>query len=342
MTAEISTASRTRARALDLAPGLVVCVALAGVAMLIGAIEEHVLGRPLVEPLVVALLAGTVVRSFSSRVTDQSPGARFAAREILEVAVAGLGLSIDLGLVVSGGPSLLVVIVLGMAMSFGVAFVASRAMGLSARLASLVAIGNAVCGNSAIAALAPVVRATGEEVASAVGLTAVLGLALVLILPAISTAAALSTHQFGVMAGMTVYAVPQVLAAAAFGGAAATNVALLVKLTRVVFLGPIILAATLIAGRDVPRRNVLGYVPWFVWVFGALAALRTAGLVPPDVAENVRSAGTLATVIAMAGLGLGVDVRSLTAQAPRVAIAVICSLVALVAVVLALLLILNA
>jgi uncharacterized integral membrane protein (TIGR00698 family) len=228
------------------------------------------------------------------------------------------------------------VIVSGMAISFGVAFGTSKALGLNRRVASLVAVGNAVCGNSAIAALAPIVEATSEEVAAAIAVTAVAGLGLVLALPLIAAAAHVTDYQYGVLAGMSVYAVPQVLAAAAFRGGGTADVALLVKLIRVVLLTPIILVATLLTGRRTRGRGLFGYVPWFVWVFGTLAVIRTVGLVPLPLGASARDVGGVLTTVAMAGLGLGVDVRSLRADAPRVALAVICSLAALVVVALVL------
>ncbi len=88
-----------------------------------------------------------------------------------------------------------------------------RAAGLPAKLAILVAVGNAVCGNSAIAAVAPVSRAKKGEVASASALTALLGVGVVLALPLLIPLAGLSHAQYGILAGLTVYAVPQVLAA---------------------------------------------------------------------------------------------------------------------------------
>ena len=104
--------------------------------------------------------------------------------------------------------------------------------------AALVAIGNSICGNSAIAALAPVIGAEKKDVASAIGLTAVIGVLLVLGLPMLIAPFMLSNYQYGVLAGMSVYAVPQVVAAAFPVSELSGNVATLVNLTRVLLLGP--------------------------------------------------------------------------------------------------------
>lgn len=314
-----------------IAPGLLLCIALAVGAYSIGAIQQAVGGRTVFEPLVVALVLGAALRTVYRVPTRMLVGSRFAAKQVLEVAVAVLGISIDLSALLAAGASVFVVIAVGMAIGFGVAFWAARSLGLNRRLASLVAIGNAVCGNSAIAALAPIVQATSDEVAASVAITAVLGLVLVLALPVIGAAVATSDYQYGVVTGLSVYAVPQVLAAAAFKGAVATDVALLVKLTRVVLLTPIILIAAFLTGKGPRTRGLLGYVPWFVWGFAAFAVVRTLGFVPLPVASFARDAGGALTTVAMVGLGLGVDLRAIQTRAPRVALAVATSLIALVA-----------
>src|SRR5436853_7003212 len=77
----------------------------------------------------------------------------------------------------------------------------------------LVACGNSICGNSAIAAVAPIIGARGEDIASSIAFTAVLGVVVVLGLPLLVPVLDLSLTQYGTLAGLTVYAVPQVLAA---------------------------------------------------------------------------------------------------------------------------------
>ena len=88
-----------------------------------------------------------------------------------------------------------------------------RLLGLPLRMSILVACGNSICGNSAIAAVAPIIDADGDDVASSIAFTAVLGVVVVLGLPLLVPLLKMSLTQYGVLAGLTVYAVPQVLAA---------------------------------------------------------------------------------------------------------------------------------
>jgi len=197
-----------------------------------------------------------------------------------------------------------------------------RAFGLPHAMALLVACGNAICGNSAIAAVAPVIEAEGEDVAAAIGFTAVLGVAVVLLVPAVGAMMGYDATRVGVLAGLTVYAVPQVLAAAAPAGLAAVQTGAVVKLVRVLMLGPVCLVLGLMrskqseAGRG-PRLHQMA--PWFILVFLVLMAVRSLGWLPEAILPPLQASVSALTLIAMAALGLMVDPRAVARAGPRVA-----------------------
>jgi uncharacterized integral membrane protein (TIGR00698 family) len=265
-----------------------------------------------------------------------APGVAFSARQLLELAVCLLGASVNLPELLRAGPALLAGIVLIVAVGLSAGYGIGRLLGLAPKLAVLVACGNAICGNSAIAAVAPVIGADAKDVASAIAFTAVLGVAMVLGLPLLIGPLGLSQYQYGVLAGMTVYAVPQVLAATFPVSALAGEVGTLVKLVRVLMLGPVVLFFTLRARRggsaEGARRgstSIGRLVPWFIAGFVVLAMLRSTGVLPGAVAAPVRDVSKALTVVAMAALGLGVDVRAVARAGSRVSLTVTLSLATL-------------
>jgi uncharacterized integral membrane protein (TIGR00698 family) len=326
-----------------LMPGIALCFGIALAARLLQALEERTLGHPYLEGLVLAILLGMAARTAWEPGEWWRPGVRRSAGTLLEIAVALLGASLDLRSVLAAGPGLLLgiagVVAAAIAASYGV----GRAVGLPRRMAVLVACGNAICGNSAIAAVAPVIGATAREVASAIAFTAVFGVVVVLALPLLIPALGLSATQYGVLAGLTVYAVPQVLAATAPLGSLSMQAGTLVKLVRVLMLGPLVLLLSLRMARS--ERHGVGsagatsvrglgrfgrFVPWFIIGFLLLAALNSLGLLPGAVLGPLRVAAGVLTAVAMAALGLGVDVRALGRVGPRVGAAVAISLLILV------------
>jgi uncharacterized integral membrane protein (TIGR00698 family) len=313
-------------------PGVLVSIVVACVSIAIAAIETRVLGHPVIEALVVALLLGMVIRFFWRPGPMFDPGIRFAGKGLLEISVAILGISVDLPLLVRAGPALGIAIVGIVAVGLGLGVIIARALGLTTRLAILVATGNAICGNSAIAAVAPVIGADAEDVASSIAFTAILGVIVVLGLPLLIGPLTLSHYQYGVLAGLTVYAVPQVLAAAFPVSALSGEVATLVKLVRVLMLGPVVLFFALRERSRVPMRlSFSTLVPWFILGFLVLAAVRAAGLVPAEWIAPTRLVSTYLTIIAMAALGLSADVRMVARAGARVVLAVSLSLLVLIA-----------
>ncbi|MCA1656311.1 MAG: putative sulfate exporter family transporter [Actinobacteria bacterium] len=318
------------ARLRILGPGIALALALTAAAVALGVAETRALGHDLIEPLVLALLLGVVARNVLPRPERFVAGANLASKQVLEVGVALLGASVDLRQILAAGPALVSLVVIAVAVGMSGSYVLGRMLGLSAILAALVAVGNAICGNSAIAAVAPVLRAEKKDVASAIGLTAVLGVCLVLLLPILIPVFLLSNYQYGILAGMSVYAVPQVIAAAFPVSQLSGEVATLVKLTRVLLLGPtVVIVALLAARRGGPvgvRRSWSTYLPWFVLAFLILAALRSTGVLGEAVATPAREASRWLTTIAMAGLGFGVELAAVKRVGPRVGVAIVLSL----------------
>jgi len=333
-----------------LAPGLGLCLALA-VAAALGEAAERAAGRVWLDAVVLAILLGAIVRTLWPPGPRWTPGIDLSARPVLEIAIVLLGGTVSAAALLGVGPALLAGIGVLVPAALALGYAIGRWLGLSPRLALLTACGNAICGNSAIAAAAPVIGAGPREVGPAVGFTAVLGLGVVLVLPLLAGLLGLSDEGFGVLAGLTVYAVPQVLAATAPISSLSAQVGAVVKLARVLMLGPVVLGLSLLArrlppepgpasaGRPGPGAGQL--VPWFIVGFLAMLAARSLGWIPEAAALPLERAADALTVTAMAALGLGVEVRAVARAGVRVIAAVSLSLLALALMALALIALLG-
>ncbi|WP_428377568.1 YeiH family protein [Lichenicoccus sp.] len=319
---------RRLALATRIAPGLLLCMAVALAAVLLQRVEVALLVRPWLEALVLAILLGTALRTAWMPAAAWAPGIDFSARILLEVAVMLLGASLDVGAILAAGPALPLGIGAVVALAIGASYGLGRLFGLPHRMATLIACGNSICGNSAIAAVAPVIGADGRDVAAAIAFTAVLGVAVVLALPLAMPLLHLSATQYGALAGLTVYAVPQVLAATAPMGTAAVQLGTLVKLVRVLMLGPVVLGLAALGGSG-GRPPLHRLLPWFIIGFVALAAARAGGMLPAAVLPDVTGIANALTVVSMAALGLSTDLRAVAGAGARVAVVVTASLVVL-------------
>lgn len=325
---------RAIAKAAPLSRGVGLCALLTLLALTIQTFEEALVAHPYVEAIVISILLGIGIRTFWQPTQPWQKGIAFSAKQLLEVAVALLGASLSFAAIAASGLVLLgaivTIVVLALAVSFGI----SRLLGLPVRLSILIACGNSICGNSAIAAVAPVIGASSEDVASSISFTAVLGVIVVLALPLLIPLLHLSETQYGILAGMTVYAVPQVLAATVPVGLVSTQIGTLVKLIRVMMLGPLVACIALSARRlrggqssaYSGTNRLFNTVPWFIVGFFLLAGLRSLGLIPDIAVFLLQRAASVLTIMSMAALGLGVDLRVVGTVGGKVTTAVTLSL----------------
>ncbi len=323
------------------------CVAITLAAWGLQLAEQRIFGRAWLEALVLAILLGTAVRSTWTPARRWLPGINFSAKTLLEVAIVLLGASLSVQTLRAAGVELLMGILVVVPASMAISYSIGRLLGLHHRMALLVACGNSICGNSAIAAVAPVIDAHSDDVAASIAFTAVLGVVVVLVLPMLAPLLHMSNMQYGTFAGLTVYAVPQVLAATVPVSATSEHIGMLVKLIRVLTLGPVILG---ISFGFVPRGKsrsesggkVVGglssrparpawhkVLPWFIMGFLLLVAARSADLLPADVLQPISGTAGVLTIVSMAALGLGVDVRTVVKAGARVTLAVVLSIIAL-------------
>jgi uncharacterized integral membrane protein (TIGR00698 family) len=334
-------ATRTQTWLQRLGPGLALSIVLAVICWFLVEFEKFLIDDAIIDALVVAIVAGVLLRNLVDLPTSVDAGARYASKQVLEASVFLLGASVDVNQIVDAGLPLFLLITGSVICGLIFAWVVGHlVIGLGSRLAVLVGVGNSICGNSAVAAVAPAIRATPDEVAAAIGISAIMGVGQILLLPLMVPGLDLTHYQYGIVAGLAVYAVPQVVAASFAVSTLSGQTATLVKLIRVLFLGPMIIALGLIHrghedadpadGLTPPSRTLLQelrlYIPWFVAGFLLLAALRSLDVISAGIGSDARTISKLLFVVAMVGLGLGVDLKKVGAVGPRVAATVLASM----------------
>ena len=273
------------------------------------------------------------------------PGATVAARYALRIGITLLGARLTVGqLLATGGSSVLAIIVV-VASALVLGTVLARRLGLVPPLSALITVGMAICGNSAILALSPIIGARHRETAYAVSTITIFGLIGVLALPILGHFMAMTDAGFGTWAGLAVNDTAQVVATGYAFSPAAGDVATVVKLTRNLAILPVLLGATWWAARRVGDEAAAGSagaagdaassagasplamigraVPWFVVGFVIVATLRSLGLLDGTlpsggtVADLFSTVATLCILIALAGVGLATDLRAMLGAGAR-------------------------
>lgn len=245
-----------------------------------------------VSAAILAILLGLLTRGvLGARFAGAAPGCRRIVKGVVPLAIVLMGAGLDFTQVARIGASALGITLLTMTIAIAGAYAIGRSLGLGRPLALLIGAGTGICGNSAIVAVAPVINAKDEDVAVSVGTINLCGLLIMLVCPILGAWLALTSVEYGVWAGTTIHAVPQVVAAGyAHADSVAGQCAMCVKLVRVTLLAPFVVVVALMTAR---RRRVAvtstsshmilrcaRIVPWFVWGFVMTALMTTFGLFP--------------------------------------------------------------
>lgn len=291
-------------------PGVLLAVAIAAAARLLSPIV-----RP-VPDVVLALVAGIVIRN-SIRTTRVEPGAKFVLHFVLRGAIVLIGASLTLQSVAARGWSALGLIAGLVAIAFAVGIGLSRLSRLSTTMGILVGAGTAICGATAILVVSPIVRAKASETAYAVATIFTFNLLALVAYPIIGHWLNLGQTSFGTWVGTAVNDTSVVIATGFSYGQAAGGVATITKLTRTLFLLPLVVLIAVLYGlkEDGGMSRLAAVrraVPWFVFGFLGLAALRTAGAIPPTLLSLMAAIASFGIVMVLAAVGLNVDLRSLT------------------------------
>lgn len=290
--------------------GVAAAVVLAAMGFGAAALIDGVPAAPLV------LLCG-VLLSWILRSDVLQPGARWSGSHLLRVGVALLGAQLSVAAIVEYGIASIAWIALAIGAVFAVALVLGRRWSVPPALRVLIAAGIAVCGNSAIVAVAPLVRAERAHVAVAVAVITLSGTLAVIAYPLIGSLLGMSQVDYGLWTGIAIADTGQVLAAALAYGREATDAATVTKLTRNAFIGPLAIVIAVAWSSSEGRRAAgvplrLGTaVPPFVVAFVVLAVLRSLGVIDDGLASLLAIAAGFIILVGLAGIGLNTRIGSL-------------------------------
>ena len=269
---------------------------------------------------ILAMLAGIALRNLVRLPAYVVESARSMPRRVIPASIVLTGAGLNLAAIASIGIRALMITLACLTVAMASSIWLGAVTRLFRKTAILIGAGTAICGTSAIVAVAPLIQAEDQDMLLAIGTVNILGLLFMLSMPVLGSLLHLSDRAFGVWAGTSIHAVPQVLAAAFSYSQPAGALATLVKLVRVALLAPFIFVLSLWHARQVGARQAqIHYhrlVPAFVWGFLALAALNTADLLPVlqfrfgaySTSSLLTDASELLLAISMAAMGLEVNI----------------------------------
>ena len=300
--------------------------------------SEYGARRP-VSASIIAIVAGLLVRNLFAVTPASVDGCKKLVRKILPITIVLTGAGLNLASIASVGFTALTITLICIGLAVISAWYFGRMLGIHSKTALLIGTGTAICGTSAIVAVAPLIEAGDEDLTLSIGTVNLLGLILMFTLPLLGGLLRLRDEAFAVWAGTSIHAVPQVVAAAFAFSQKSGMLATLVKLVRVALLAPFTFVLALwyarrpafaSAANATPKVHYARLVPAFLWGFLALSLLNTLDMLPalqfhpapflPGVQRNFSVSspnllveiGNMLLTLAMGAMGLEVNLRFLT------------------------------
>ncbi|MFV9473040.1 YeiH family protein [Advenella sp. RU8] len=300
----------------SLLPGLLLVLGIAMIAWLAGK-WLPVIGGPVFGIVLGILFSNTVgVR------TTLQPGITFASKKILQWSVILLGFGLGFDQIVSTGGESLAVTFVTISVAFISALLLGKLLGINGKLRTLIGVGTAICGGSAIAAVTPIIKPEDHETAYAISTIFLFNIIAVLLFPALGHMLQLSDYGFGLWAGAAINDTSSVVAAGYAYSQQAGDYATIVKLTRATLIIPICLFLVFLEfwhqkKNGMPQVALAKIFPWFILWFLVASGIRSTGLLPEALLPWLEGSAKFMIIMALGAIGLSTNLRKIASTGIR-------------------------
>ena len=295
-------------------PGLILAFVIALFATILGYFV------PIVGGSVFGIIIGIILNNSIGKPKNTVKGVGFTSKKILQWAIIVLGGGLSLSQVWRVGVDSLSVLLFTLSFAFISAYGFGKLMRIPLRITSLIAMGTAICGGSAIAAISPIIEAKEDEIAYSISTVFLFNVIAVLIFPPLGHLLGFSSHAFGLWAGTAINDTSSVVAAGYAFSNEAGAYATIVKLTRTIMIIPISIIFAVIIGAQKKKKaeenNAVNFrlakiFPWFILGFLFASLLNTVGFFPENIVHYINILGKFMIVMALSAVGLNADFRKM-------------------------------
>lgn len=290
-------------------PGLILSISVAIISIFLSSL----LPGDIISATVMALLVGMLFNPILNKFEKFNSGVGFTGNMILRIGIILMGVNMNFAEILSVGKYSLFVMIFTMATAFGAGNLIGKIFKMNWKLTNLLSVSTAICGGSAVAAVGPVINAKDEDVAYAISSTFIFDILTVVVIPWIGIALAMSNMGYGLWVGTAVNDTSSVVAAGYAFSEAAGNTAVIVKLTRTLFIIPCVLIFSIINERveakssgvkGISSINIKKVFPFFIIFFLMVVALRSTGIIPELMVPTISNVSKFCMVMALSAIGL--------------------------------------
>lgn len=279
---------------------------------------NHYIPTDLLGSAVIALLIGMLLNPFIEKSDLYDAGIDWTSKYVLRLGIIIAGVTLSFGQLIEAGKYALILLAFTLVTAFGVGYICQKVFKINWKLASLLSVSTAICGGTAIATVGPTIRAKNRDIAYAISATFIFDILTVIAFPYIGRFLGLSDTGYGLWVGTSVNDTSSVVAAGYAFSDAAGVLATIVKLTRTLFIVPIVLifswiyAKKEVASDSQEKIDLKSIFPWFILGFLAVVALRTVGIIPETMVSPISSMSKFFLAMALGAIGLKTSLKEVS------------------------------
>jgi uncharacterized integral membrane protein (TIGR00698 family) len=238
---------------------------------------------------------------------------------LLQASVVLLGFGMNLKEVYRAGRQGILFTIATIMGTLVLGYIVGRALGVRDKTSTLISSGTAICGGSAIAAVAPAIDADPDEMSVSLATVFVLNSVALFLFPLIGHGVGLSQDQFGIFAAVAIHDTSSVVGAAAAYGTEALSVATTVKLARALWIAPVALFFLFVYRKKGAVTATKITFPWFILLFVLATAIRsyTPTSFPPSVFESIVNLARAGMTVTLFLIGAGLSREAIRSVGAR-------------------------
>lgn len=259
---------------------------------------------PFVSPAIALFMGLLLGFTVGNPYTKQSSK---ASKYLLQFAVVGLGFGMNLHESLQSGKEGMLFTIVSVIGVLAIGYWLGRRMLLDTKTSYLISSGTAICGGSAIAAVAPIIKASPNQMSISLGTVFILNAIALFIFPPIGRFLELTQEQFGMWAAIAIHDTSSVVGAGAAYGRKALEVATMVKLTRALWIIPISIATTFFFKQKESKVKI----PWFIFFFILAMIVNTVFNLPLGFTSFITMLSKRGMTVTLFLIGSGLSIKTI-------------------------------
>ena len=301
---------------------------ISGIALciLIGLLSIYISGYIPLGAVALAIVVGLIIGNMFRIPQTFNQGIQFSEQHVLSFAIALLGVNLNFTILKDLGYMSIIIIILTMICTIGFSLLYAKIFDFNKKVAVLLGIGNGICGSSAIAATKGIIDANDKEAGLSIAVVNLLGTVGMFIVPLIAMGLMnLSDIKSGLLIGNTLQSVGQVMASGFSVNEITGEASTIVKMVRILMLTPVVFMLIFICSKNkymqMRKKKSSNKFPLFIIGFLLFSFVPTFGLLPEEFIQIISKTSHYALIVAMAGLGLKIEFKSILKSGMSILIA---------------------